>query len=391
MDSVVRTQRRESVTAQKFKTVPLNTMQKLPKAALILLIAVLAGVILHFGKPFLVPLVIAILLAILLLPISAWLEKKGVNRALSAILADLLLVVLFAGLIAFFTWQATDMAKKATNIEQQISTQYQKAQKFVSEKLGVPAEKQKEMLKKQQSSGGGKLAGAVTGFIAGMGGMIANSLLILVYIFLFIYYRRKIKRFLIRIVPNNEEGNTREVIDRSQMVIQKYLGGLALMIIALWVMYAIGFSIAGVESPILFAILCGTLEIVPFIGNLIGNALTIIATLAQGGGMNVVIGILITYAVVQTFQSYVLEPLVVGSEVNINPLFTIVGLIAAETIWGIAGMVVAIPVMGVTKIICDHVEPLKPYGEFMGEKKKSGGGFKKKMKGITRSIKQRFS
>ena len=71
------------------------------------------------------------------------------------------------------------------------------------------------------------------------------------------------------------------------------------------------------------------------------------------------VGILITYSVVQFVQSYILEPLVVGHQVNIKPMFTIVGLIAAETVWGIAGMVLAIPVMGVAKIVFDHVELLK--------------------------------
>ena len=128
--------------------------------------------------------------------------------------------------------------------------------------------------------------------------------------------------------------------------------------------------------------LCGLLEIVPFIGNLIGTALTILMALAQGGGSGVVIGILITYGIVQFVQSYILEPLVVGAEVNINPLFTIVGLVAGEFVWGIPGMILAIPVLGVTKIICDHIEPLKPYGRLIGETEEKGKekGFKKKMK-----------
>jgi len=154
-----------------------------------------------------------------------------------------------------------------------------------------------------------------------------------------------------------------------------------LMIVGLWIMYSIGFAIAGVKNFFFFAILCGLLEIVPFVGNLIGNALTVIVALAQGGSMNIVIGILITYALVQFIQSYILEPLVVGSEVSINPVFTIVGIIAGEFIWGIPGMILAIPIMGITKIICDHVEPLKPYGFLLGQEKKSNSSTIDKIKG----------
>jgi predicted PurR-regulated permease PerM len=104
-----------------------------------------------------------------------------------------------------------------------------------------------------------------------------------------------------------------------------------------------------------------------------------------------VIGVLVTYGLVQFFQSYVLEPLVVGAEVNINPLFTIVGLVAGEMIWGIPGMILAIPLMGVVKIICDHIEPLQLYGQLIGSDKKKGSEFKKKIKSFASAFKKRLS
>jgi predicted PurR-regulated permease PerM len=123
------------------------------------------------------------------------------------------------------------------------------------------------------------------------------------------------------------------------------------------------------------------LEIVPFVGNLIGNILTVVVSLAQGGDMNLVIGILVTYGLVQFIQSYILEPLVVGSEVSIHPVFTIIGIVAGEFIWGIAGMILAIPILGITKIVCDHVEPLKPFGFLIGEEKKKHSSMIDKVKG----------
>jgi predicted PurR-regulated permease PerM len=156
-------------------------------------------------------------------------------------------------------------------------------------------------------------------------------------------------------------------------------------------MYAIGFSIAGVKNAFFFAVLCGLLEIVPFIGNITGTALTLSMSLVQGGGMNLVIGILITYIVVQFIQTYIIEPLVVGAEVNINPLFTILGLVAGEMLWGIAGMVLAIPLMGITKVICDHIVPLQPFGYLIGEEKKPEKGFTGKVRDLAKTFKGAFS
>ncbi len=64
-----------------------------------------------------------------------------------------------------------------------------------------------------------------------------------------------------------------------------------------------------------------------------------------------IMGILITYALVQFIQSYIIEPLVVGSEVNINPLFTIIAIVLGEAVWGVPGLILAIPLLGIFKII----------------------------------------
>jgi len=117
---------------------------------------------------------------------------------------------------------------------------------------------------------------------------------------------------------------------------------------------------------LLFAIICGILEIVPFVGNLVGNLIAVFAALVQGGDVRMVVAIIAVYLTVQFLQTYVLEPLVVGQRVNINPLFTIMGLVAGEFLWGVAGMALAIPVIGIVKIICDNVPELQAYGMLIG-------------------------
>ena len=147
-------------------------------------------------------------------------------------------------------------------------------------------------------------------------------------------------------------------------------------------MYSIGFTIVGLKNAFFFAVLCGIFEIVPFVGNLTGNILAALMALTQGGGMPMVIGILITYGIVQFLQTYILEPLVVGTEVNINPLFTIMGLVVGELIWGIPGLVLAIPLLGITKIVCDHIPDLKPYGFLIGREKSNKPDLSEKIKSI---------
>jgi predicted PurR-regulated permease PerM len=335
---------------------------------LLLLFLIFAG--LYYGRPFLVPVTFAALFAMLLLPISLWLEDRGVNRIVAVLLSLLVLLSVFAGIVWLIWWQVADLAKDAQQIEQNLTLKIEEIRTYISHSLGISRRQQDEIINQQQQGGSGKLSGLVSQLLSGVGGFLTNLLLVLVYTFLFVYFRDHLKKFILMLVPKAEQAKAETTIHRCRLVAQKYMIGLSLMIVSLWIMYSIGFSIVGVKNAVFFAILCGLLEIVPFVGNLTGNLVTVLMSVAQGGDMGMIIGIIVTYGIVQFLQTYLLEPLVVGAEVNIHPLFTILGIVLGELIWGIPGMILAIPLLGITKIICDNVEPLKPYGYLIGEEKK---------------------
>jgi predicted PurR-regulated permease PerM len=144
-------------------------------------------------------------------------------------------------------------------------------------------------------------------------------------------------------------------------------------------MYGIGFTIVGVKNALFFAILCGLLEIIPFIGNLTGTAFTLGMALIQGGSSNMIIGILVVYATVQFVQTYLVEPLIVGAQVSLNAMATIISLVAGELLWGIPGLILAIPLMGIVKIICDHVPGLQPFALLIGDDEKKDSRWPKKV------------
>ncbi|HYC29792.1 MAG TPA: AI-2E family transporter, partial [Chitinophagaceae bacterium] len=241
---------------------------------------------------------------------------------------------------------------------------------YVQTTFGISAPQQEKMMEEQSSSMMKTLAGDVPSMVSKA---IVNTVLTLVYIFLFLYYRMHIKKFILQLVPVVKREKAGEVIQQSTRVSFMYLWGLSQMIFGLWIMYSIGFSIIGVKNPIFFAVLCGTLEIVPFIGNITGTLITILVSLGQGADGSMVAGIIVTYGLIQFIQTYFLEPLVVGHEVHINPMAIIIVLVVGEMIWGIPGMVLSIPLLGMVKVICDNVDRLKPYGFLIGESRKRKG------------------
>lgn len=336
----------------------------------VLLVITLSTGILYFARSFFIPLVLAMLLAMLLIPLCSWLEQKGIARGFASFISVLCLLGVSAGIIWLLSLQLSNIGEDFTHVKQNISTQINHLQKFITDTFGLTISEQKKLLNKQSTQSAEQTIKAIPNVLVSFLGIVANIFLVLVYMFLMLYSRSHIKNFFLQLPHNtvNRE-KTKDVLSKTSGVVQRYLFGLFAMIMALWIMYGIGFSIVGVKHALFFAVLCGILEIVPFVGNLTGTTLTVLMVISQGGGGGMIIGVVATYLSVQFIQSYILAPLIVGAQVNINPLVTIIALILGELIWGIAGMVLAIPLTGIIKIICLHVEQLRPYAYLLGQDK----------------------
>ena len=348
----------------------------LQKVVLFLLLGFLIVGALYYAKPFLVPLCFGGLLAMLFLPLNRWFESKKIPKSLSILFCILIFLGLITGIIWLISWQISDLASESTNVENKILKMISQAKDYIGTHFGISKKQQEKIITEQAEQNGAMLSN----FGSSLTGFVVDFILMLVYIFLLMFYRSRIKTFILQLISSQQKKNTETIIHDIQKVSQQYITGLGMMIACLWIMYSIGFSIVGVKYAVLFAIICGLLEIIPFIGNLTGTLLAILMVIIQGGGAGMVLGVVITYLIVQFLQTYLLEPLVVGAEVNINPLFTIIILVVGELIWGIPGMVLAIPLLGIIKIICAHIPSLKPYRYLIGSDRKKKTIFLKRKK-----------
>ncbi|WP_442588504.1 AI-2E family transporter [Pedobacter sp. AW31-3R] len=359
-------------------------MDKLQQSIYTLLFFFLSFAGLYFAAAFLIPVALAAVFAMLFIRLCNWFENKGLSRTLSSLLCMLIFIAAIALIVTLLSWQLSGLAENMDAMKQRVVNLLTNLQNWLHEQVGITMRQQKELVK-QQSEGAGSGAGSMLANFAGsIMGIMVNTILVLVYMFLFLANRSHIKKFILKLVPVDEKNTAANIVHQAGKVAQQYLSGLGAMIVMLWIMYGIGFSISGIESAIFFAVLCGILEIIPFIGNLTGTSITVLAAIAQGGDSKMIIGVVVTYALVQFIQTYILEPLVVGEQVNINPLFTILVIVLGEMVWGIAGMILAIPLLGIVKIICDHVPELQPYGFLIGTEKQRGKktGVIDKIKGL---------
>ena len=339
------------------------------------LFILLSAAMLYFARPVLVPLAIAGMFALVFMPLCRWLESKGCRTVVAAIICGLIFAALVTGIILFVVWHVQHIAADFSDIKQHFNDYLHGFRKYLHAEFGMDTMKKDSPLPipvQPNTDGIGKMAAYLIGTILSLA---IDLLLILIYMIMLLCLRHEVKVFILKMAPPDAKGKTGIVITESARIVQQYLRGLFIVIVCLWVMYTIGFSLVGVQTPIFFAILCGLLEIVPFVGNITGSTLTSLMVLSQGGGFKMVLGVLVTYAFIQAIQFYIISPLVMQTQLSIHPLFTIVVLFAGNLVWGIPGMILAIPALGIIKIICDHIESLQAVGHLLGENRPAGRKF----------------
>ncbi|MBC7845150.1 MAG: AI-2E family transporter [Flavobacterium sp.] len=343
---------------------------------LLLLFLVFAG--LYYAKSFLMPLFIGGILATLFLPFCNWMERKKTPKGLAVFICFLTLVLGMASIVALLSWKIYDLVNDFEMMKKMAIETVSSVQLYIYDHLDLSFKEQFQILKSEQPSYGT----IMQMLVESLAYFFTNLILVLVYFLFLLYYRVHIKVFFVKYTESSQQANMEDLISSAANISQQYLLGISKMIVILWLLYGIGFGLLGVENALFFAILCGLLEIVPYVGNIIGTTLTFLVSALHGADFTMLGGIVLVYVIIQMFQGWVLEPLILGPQVKVNPLFTIFALVLGELIWGISGLILAIPMIGILKIICDHIESLKPYGFLIGgvDAEKKELGFMKKIK-----------
>ncbi|HEX6982969.1 MAG TPA: AI-2E family transporter [Balneolaceae bacterium] len=346
----------------------MNNLHPLVKTNLIFLLFFLIFGGMYFASAFLIPFIFAAILAMLLTPLCRKMEGAGINKALSAFLCVMLIVFIVLGVGAMLSAQIASFTGNIPQFEQQITQKINELQQYIQNTFGISLQKQADAIK--QDSSGLNISTYIFGFLGSFANIMTSSLLTLVYIFLLLYYRSRFPKFILMVVSDDKKEKAQHVIDDSSEVAQQYLTGRGIMMLILAVEYSIGLMIVGLQNALFIAVLAALLSIIPYVGNIIGGGLALLMALVQGGDTSTIIGVLIVFTITQLFENYVLEPLVVGAEVDIHPFFTIVIIVIGGLIWGIAGMILAIPMLAILKIIFSNIESLHPYAYLIGDNRK---------------------
>lgn len=348
-------------------------MDRLTKVNKILLFAVLMVTVLYFGAPFLIPLLFGILLASLMMPFSYFLESKGMNRVFSSIISTIVLFLVISAILFLFIFQLNDFAMEITAFEDELKSSINKLQQQIASFTNISLESQSNFLQNKSESFLDNVETYVTHFISGFVNSLIDLLIVLIYVILFLLYRRRIYDFIMMYIPDEKKKNSNEVFGRINKVVFSYLWGRAQVMALLAIMYYTVFLIFDLPYAILLLIFGTLITIIPYLGPFVSGLMPVIFGFIFFDSLQMAILFTVLIIIIQLIESYVLEPLIIGKEVKLNPLMVILAVILGGIVWGIAGMVLFVPLFAMVKIISSSSVGLEPIGFLFGTSREDKG------------------
>ena len=336
--------------------------------ALNALLLIAAMYTLYIGRAFFLPIVLAILLSFVFAPTMRWLRRIHIPDPISAGL----IVATLLGVVGVGIYNLADPAQewlaKAPDIMRQVEGKIRVIKKPVEE-VSAATKRVEEMANVGQSNvrtvqvqekplattilseTGEFLFGAISTFILLLFLLASGNL-----------FLQKIVRVLPRL---DDKKRAVEVAREMEREISTYLFTIALINTGLGTVTAIAMYLLGMPNPILWGVMVALLNFIPYVGDIVSIIVLAIVALLTFDNIGHAMLVPFVYYVITALEGQLITPMILGRRFTLNPVVIFISLMFWGWIWGIPGALLAVPFLVSFKILCDHVEPLSKFGEFL--------------------------
>ncbi|MEX2485089.1 MAG: AI-2E family transporter [Brumimicrobium sp.] len=364
-----------------------NSKSKLQKANSLLIFCFLIIAGLYFGASVLIPITFAIFLSTLVLPISNFLEMRlEMGRIFSSLVSTLILFLGISVIFFFLFRHLTIFLNDLLDRKEEIIKFVDFLQENLVKSTGISLEEQNKIIQENLSETLKNVQVFLSDTLSDLTGVILKFLLTLIYVILILINRSKFFHFFMKYIPENKKENTSHILNQTKLVAHNYLWGRIQVMLILAIMYTITFFAYNLEYSVLLIIFGVLVTIIPYIGPFVSGLFPILFMMVLGDSSLEIISFSVIVLIIQLIESYVLEPVIIGSEVQQSPLFVVLAIVLGGAIWGFAGLILFVPLFGVLKIIFDNSNELKPLGFLIGYERPGAGAdlyqkIKRKLKG----------
>ncbi len=317
----------------------------------------------YFAAPVLVPLVTAITLAYVLWPAIALLRRFKVPHVLAVIIVMLLLILIlfFVGMLIY--GEAKDFANAMPGYWekfQELRIGWAESYPWLAETL-LPDQAGSifDQIDVQQLSVVPTYLFKLTG---GALSFVGQMILVLLLTLFILVEQQGLTGRLRSALGTGKVGATNELIAEVSEQLAGYIQVRAVTTLGLAIVFTVGLLIGGVSYAYIWGPLAALLNLIPYVGAFIGAIPPMIMAAVEAGSFVPMIWVLGFFMVVQFFESNLITPKLLGDQLNISLLAQLLATIFWGWLWGAIGIILAVPITAALKVVCDHIEPLKPIG-----------------------------
>lgn len=333
--------------------------------ALVLIIALM-----YVSQGVLLPILFATLISISLFPMARFFERLRLGKAFSALLSVLIAIAIISAVMWFIVHQSIIIGKNATAITDKVLSVLEEGQVWLDDQFGIGRNQVMEKLREQGNKTLENAGGVVTATFGSIGNMIAGAVLVPLYAFFMLYYRDFFREFFFKAFKSTPQRKVNEVLNKVYEVVQSYLVGLATVMGIVAILNTAGLMVLGIDYAWFFGSLAALLMLLPYIGIAIGSILPALFALAVKDSAWYAVGVVGWFQFVQFLEGNIITPNIVGSKVSINPLMAIIGILLGGMLFGLAGLILALPFIATLKVIFDAIPSMEAFGFLIGEPEK---------------------
>jgi len=173
-----------------------------------------------------------------------------------------------------------------------------------------------------------------------------------------LFYRTVLSNFILSFFTRADRKKITEMSYTIHETTVNYVKGLLAEILILMCLSCITLSILGIKYAILMAFFAGMFNIIPYIGIYTAALLSMLITMVDGNGRQSV-EVLLVFIIIHIIDANLITPYIVGKRIKINPLVTLIAVIAGEIVWGIPGMFLFIPLVAIINIVLEKSRGLR--------------------------------
>lgn len=318
-------------------------------------------------RELLVLLVLTYTLAFLIDPAADWLERKGVARKFGVFIV---LLIAFATITVIFIAAAPTVIQEFRRLLGEFPNYWQKAREVITpyiEKVKpfLPAPKPGEpespagMLSTVISPDaintlvGGASAALLRGYSITLA--VVNMLLLPFTVYYLAVDFDYFHKFLLGLFPRKAQPKVKSFFSEINFYVSAFVRGQLLVCTTLFILFAIGLGIIGVDLWFLLALISGYGQLIPYVGFISGIVLSSIMALVTFGDAAHLFQVWIVYGIIQMLESFVITPRIIGTSTGLSPLIIIIALFAGGQLFGLLGVLLAVPLAAVVRVAGKHL------------------------------------